>query len=238
LEINRLNVTTDSQRDWHRIIVSLRAGIDLFAELVDDPADQQILIDHEMATKPYRGENPTIGRPFEEASIYDPIVEAIAWPFEHPCRSRFSTGSFGVWYGADELLTSVHETVHRFRINTLASDAARREQEIVQERRAHLVTCKAALVDLRPHLESEPALCDPNDYSACQALGARIYHAALPGVLTRSARRPKGLIVGVFREDTLSNVRTVCYLTYRLDVPTGRVRVERDPGQTWIELVP
>lgn len=238
LEIDQLSVTTDAQRDWHRIVVSLRSSVDLFAELADDPADQDILIQHEIATKPYRDDNPIILRPFEDAAVYDPIVEVIAWPFEHPCRSRFSGGSFGVWYGADELLTSVHETVHHFRMDTLASAAAAREREIVQERRAHLVACTAALVDLRPHLEREPALRDPNDYSACQGLGARIHHAALPGVLTLSARRAQGVVVGVFREQALSNARAVCYLTYRLDVQTGRVRVERDPGQTWIELAP
>lgn len=238
MEIDQLSVTTDARRDWHRIVVSLRASIDLFADLVDDPADQEILINHEIATKPYPGGNPAIARPFEEAAVYDSIAEVIAWPFEHPCRSRFSNGSFGVWYGADEVLTAVHETVHHFRSDTLASEAAIQEREIVQERRAHLVACTAALVDLRPHLEREPALRDPNDYSACQGLGARIYHAALPGVLTPSVRRPQGLIVGVFREDSLSNARAVFYLTYRLDVRTGAVRVEREPGQTWIELGP
>lgn len=238
MEIDQLTVTDDSQSDWHRIIVSLRTSIDLFADLVDRNADLEILIAHEMATKPCNEENPTISRAFEEPRIYDPIVEAIAWPFEHPCRSRFSTGSFGVWYGADDLLTSVHETVHHFQVDTLASEAATREQEIVQERRAHLVACTAALVDLRPHLEHEPELQDPNDYNACQTLGARLYHASLPGILTRSVRHPQGEVIGVFRQDALNNVRTVCYLTYRLDVATGHVRIERDPGTTWIRLIP
>lgn len=101
-----------------------------------------------------------------------------------------------------------------------------------------MVTCTAALVDLRPHLEHEPELQNPNDYTICQTLGVRLYHASLPGILTRSVRHPQGEVIGVFRQDALNNVRTVCYLTYRLDVATGHVRVERDPGTTWIQLAP
>jgi hypothetical protein len=236
MELDELRVTGDSQRDWHRAIVSLRVSVDLFRELVDDPADQSDLIAHEMATKPCQGEAPLITRPFEESEIYDPIAEAIGWPFEHPCRSRFSAGDFGVWYGSDSLLTSVHETVYHFRLDTLASSAVAHGSVVVQERRVHLVACTAALIDLRPHLAREPRLIDPHDYSTCQALGARIYHAALPGVLSQAARYAGGHIVGVFRRDTLTDPRMLCYLTYHLDVDTGRVRVERDPGQTLVDI--
>lgn len=236
MELDDLRVTGESQRDWHRAIVSLRVSADLFRELVDDPKDQAVLVAHEIATKPCQGEAPLITRPFEESEIYDPIAEAIGWPFEHPCRSRFSTGDFGVWYGGNSLLTSVHETVYHFRVDTLASSAVMRGSVVVQERRVHLVRCTAALIDLRPQLEREPRLIDPHDYSTCQALGARIYHAALPGVLNQSARYPDGHIAGVFRRDTLTDPRMLCYLTYQLDVDSGCVRVERDPGRTLVKI--
>lgn len=236
MELDQLRVTGDSQRDWHRAIVSLRVSIDLFRDLVDNPEDQSVLIAHEMATKTCQGESPLITRPFEESEIYEPIASAIAWPFEHPCRSRFSVGDFGVWYGGDSLLTSVHETVYHFRIDTLASSAVARGSVVVQERRAHLVACTAALIDLRPQLVREPRLIDPHDYSTCQALGARIYRAALPGVLNQSVRYPDGQIAAVFFRDALIDPRMVCYLTYHLDVDTGRVRVERDPGRTLVEI--
>jgi len=236
LELNELGVTRDSQNDWHRTIVSLRASIDLFAELVDDPADHADLVAHEMATKPFERQPPVISRPFEEAEVFDPVAEAIAWPFEHPCRSRFSNGSYGVWYGSSTLLTSVYETAHHFRINTLSSDAVRPGSVVVGERRVHLVRCTAALIDLRPHLEREPELLNPNDYSVCQTIGAQLYHSALPGVLTQSVLHPEGLIIAVFQEGALTDPRMVCYLTYYLEVDSGRVRVERDPGHTLIEI--
>ena len=143
-------VTEDSRGDWHRNIVSLRATIDIFQELVDDPADVAVLMEHEMATKPTREQQPIISRPFDDAATYNPIATAIQWPFDHPATSRYSGGAYGVWYGARTLLGTIYETVYHFRLNTLASAAARDLSEpIVQERRVHLVRCGAALVDLR-----------------------------------------------------------------------------------------
>lgn len=225
-------VTEDSRRDWYRTIVSLRTSIEVFADLVSHPRDARVLVEHELATKPTRQAIPIISRPFEETPLYDAIREAIDWPFEHPCRSRYSDGTFGVWYGARALETSIHETVHHFRRNTLASAAAARSRApIFQDRRVHLVHCSAMLIDLRASCEREARLLDPNDYSFCQALGAQLRAASQPGVLTCSARHRGGEVTGVFERAALSNPRDVCYLTYILDPASGRVDVERTPGE-------
>lgn len=232
-------VTRDSQRDWHRNIVSLRQSIDLYADLVDDPRDIDVLIRHEMQTKPAHAEPVIVARPFEEAEIYDPIAAAIEWPFEHPCRSRYSNGTYGVWYGAADIETSVRETVHHFRQNTLASQAARQTtRPIVQERRVHLIRCNALLVDLRARAGKELRLLHPDDYSTCQSLGAELRKAGMPGVLTYSARHAKSEIVAVFTPTVLVEPRTVCYLTYTLFADSGKVRVERRPGKVEFELMP
>ena len=233
----RLQITEDSRGDWHRNIVSLRKSADLFADLVDDPAHAEILSDHEMSTKLVSAPQPIIARPFEDADVYDPIAHAIAWPFEHPAASRYSAGRFGVWYGAGSIETAVHETVHHFRKNTLASEIARSSTKpIVQERRVHLVHCNAALVDLRPVVKQEKRLVDPDDYTYCQSLGAELRAAFQPGVITKSARHRSGEVVGVFVREALKDPRDVCYLTYVLDSKTGRVRVERTPGRAWMTL--
>lgn len=228
---NGYQVTDDSRGDWHRNIVSLRASIDIFQELVDDPAAVSVLMEHEMATKPTREHQPIISRPFDDAATYDPIATAIQWPFAHPAASRYSAGAYGVWYGARTMAAAIYETVYHFRVNTLASDAARNTQKpIVQERRVHLVQCGAALVDLRSRCETDTALIDPCNYTHCQSLGAEIRSAFLPGILTLSARLPGADIAAVFVRDALSNPRHVCYLTYKLDTATHRVAVERTPG--------
>lgn len=226
-------ITEDSRGDWHRNIVSLRKSVDLFAELVDEPEHASVLAEHEATTKLVSDPQPIISRPFEDAAVYDPVVNAIAWPFEHPAASRYSTGRFGVWYGAESLETSVHETVHHFRINTFASELAREgSKPIVQERRVHLVHCSASLVDLRPLVRNEKRLIDSDDYTYCQALGAELRASFMPGVMTKSARRKAGEVVAVFIKEALSNPRDVCYLTYTLEPHSGRVKVERSPGKT------
>lgn len=224
-------VTEDSRGDWHRNIVSLRTSIDIFQELVDDPASVSVLVEHEMSTKPTREQQPIISRPFDDAATYDPIATAIQWPFDHPANSRYSAGAYGVWYGARTMLGTIHETAHHFRLNTLASEAAANvEEPIVQERRVHLVHCGAALVDLRARCATDARLLDPSNYAHCQAVGAEIRSAFLPGILTLSARLPGEDVVAVFVRKALSNPRDVCYLTYSLDVRTRRVSVERAPG--------
>lgn len=232
-----LRVTRDSQGDWHRNIVSLRKSIDVYADLVDDPRDVDVLIRHEMSVKQAYREPVIIERPFEDAAIYDPIAAAIQWPFAHPCASRFSKGSYGVWYGAASIETSVRETVHHFRKNTLASRVAAESSEpIVQERRVHMIHCSAMLVDLRDRIRKEPKLLDPNDYTTCQAVGAELRSAGMPGVLTYSARHAKSEIVAVFTPSVLSDPRTVCFLTYTLFADSGKVVVERTPGKIEFEL--
>ncbi|MGB6451371.1 MAG: RES family NAD+ phosphorylase, partial [Steroidobacteraceae bacterium] len=150
----------------------------------------------------------------------------------HPCRSRYSNGSYGVWYGARSLLTSIHETVHHFRRNTLASEIARGSRvAIYQERRVHLVRCSAMLVDLRERCREEPRLTDPDDYSFCQSLGGRLRAASQPGIQSRSARDRQGEVAGVFQREPLSDPRDVCYLGYVLHASTGCVDVERKPGK-------
>lgn len=225
-------ISEDSCGDWLRNIVSLRKTVDLFAELVSDTADTRVLIEHELATKPTREPAPIISRPFEEAALYDPIQAAIDWPFEHPCRTRYSDGSYGVWYGARTLETSIRETVHHFGRNTLASEiAARSRAPIYQERRVHRVHCSAMLVDLRALCTEEPRLLEPDDYTYCQSLGAQLREAALPGLQSRSVRDAGGEIAGVFLRQALSDPRDVCYLSYVLDPASGHVDVERTPGK-------
>lgn len=232
-------VTRDSQRDWHRNIVSLRKSVDVFADLVDDERHMAVLIEHEMSTKLATREPAIVTRPFEDADLYDAIAAAIEWPFMHPWRSRFSDGSFGVWYGAESVETSVRETVHHFRKGTLASAvAAQSRVPIVQERRVHLIRCKGLLVDLRALAREDKSLLDPDDYTICQLLGAELKNAGMPGVITISARHANAEVVGVFTPQVLMDPRMVCYLTYTLFAESGRVAVERARGEILYELEP
>lgn len=236
MRIHDLTITNDAQGDWHRNIVSLRGSQDLWDDLTDDPDVHDALAQLEMTYKPFRQAQPAITRPFEEAGIVTAIVDVIEYPFEHPGNSRFSEGRFGVWYGADSLETSIRETAWHWRRDEMAiASDARTERTVIVERRVHLVACSASLVDLRPHIADRSALIS-NNYSTCQQLGAELHAGQQPGVITESARSRGACVVGVFRRDALSDVRNVCYLTYELNLDSGEIVVEREPGKVLLAI--
>ena len=86
---------------------------------------------------------PVIDRPFEAAAWDD----ALGYPFRHWLRSRFSDGSFGLWYGADTIETSVQESVHHWRAGLLG-DAGFTQPGIEIERGLYRVRLDAALSHL------------------------------------------------------------------------------------------
>jgi hypothetical protein len=61
------------------------------------------------------------------------------------------------------------------------------------------------LVDLRSLARKDRDLLHPDDYTACQLLGAELRHAGMPGVLTLSARHEEQEVIGVFTPAVSSN---------------------------------
>lgn len=221
----------DVHRDVVRNIVSLRSSQDLFDDLTDDPSGWTLAQRVEQEIKPplYRSPTPIIDRPFEDARW----SEAILWPFKNRRASRFSDGSFGVWYGSDSVETSVHESAYHW-LHGLLADAGFERERVVAERKVYRVACDAALLDFRPSLDAHPELLHPTDYRFCQSVGARIHREGHPGLLTRSVRCPAGENVAVFNPGVLSDPRQAASLTYRLE--DDRIVVEKRPGKAWLVL--
>ncbi|MDP1634720.1 MAG: RES family NAD+ phosphorylase [Gallionellaceae bacterium] len=220
----------DTHSDLYRNIVSLRVTENLFDDLSENPSDWQQAIELEVQTQPatYISKTPIIHRPFEEAAWN----EAIGFPFREWSRSRYSDGSFGVWYGSDTLETTIYETVHYWR-NSLLADAGFAAPGIIIERRVHLVRCDAALIDLRDMVAQHPMLVSPNDYTVTQQVGARLHKEGHPGLVTASARCV-GDVYAVFNPAVLSNPRPNCYLTYT--TTDDGVDVERTPGESLLSI--
>jgi hypothetical protein len=221
-------------RDWHgdlfRNIVSLRHSENLFDDLSTAPAAQAMALQLELRFKPltFESSQPIIDRPFEEAT-YD---EAIGYPFTHWCESRYSDGRFGVWYGTDALITSIHETVYHWRQGFLA-DAGWENIEVSIERRVHWVRCDVALINLQTRVLDYPSLIDPHSYHFTQAIGRRLHHEGHPGLLTQSARCD-GAVFALFTPRVLSNPRVQFYLTYR--IAGERVEIRRQEGEVMMSL--
>lgn len=220
----------ETHGDLFRNIVSIRTSQDLFDDLSDDPSDWDVAIKLELATKPgiFSSPEPVIDRPFEESHWND----AINYPFKHWMRSRYSDGSFGVWYGGDSIETTVHETVHHWRAGFL-QDAGFTQPGIRVERKLYQVRCDAALVDLRPAVERFPPLVDPADYTLTHQIGAKLHREGHPGLVSKSARCDGG-IYAVLNSKVLSSPRQLCFLTYT--TTESGIAIEREPGVVWFKI--
>lgn len=216
-------------QDVVRNIVSLRQSQDLFDDLTADPAEWLLAqkVEDEIKPPSYTSRMPIIDRPFEDAEWF----KAITWPFKNWQASRFSDGSFGVWYGSDSVETTVFESAYHW-YRCLLSDAGFEGMAVIAERKVYWVACSAALLDFRCAANAHPDLLHPSDYAPCQSVGARIHREGHPGLLTQSVRRPVGENLAIFNPAVLSNPRHNCQLTYRLDCQ--QIVVEKQPGVPWI----
>lgn len=221
----------DIHKDVARNIVSLLQPQDLFDDLSDDPAEWLLAqkVEAEIQPPPYRSHTPIIDRPFEDAELFNAII----WPFSHWQASRFSDGTYGVWYGSELVETTVYESAYHW-YRGLLSDAGFERMTVIAERKVYSVACNAALLDLRNAVDKHPDLLHPSDYAFCQSVGSRIHREGHPGLLTPSVRRPGGENVAIFNPDVLSNPRDNCQLTYRLE--DDQIVVEKQTGVAWITL--
>jgi RES domain-containing protein len=140
-----------------------------------------------------------------------PIMAA----FTHlnPLGSRFSDGSFGVFYAARDRATAVAETAHhhaRFL-------AATRERAMHLPMRLYHVHVDARLHDLRPSGAVDAAVLDPARYDASRALGIALRAAGSAGVVWPSVRRPGGQCAGLFTPRAASGCVAAAVLLYAWD---------------------
>jgi RES domain len=134
-----------------------------------------------------------------EDRLYAPGASIVMAAFTHIGRpSRFSDGSYGVYYAARTLETAVRETAfHRARFLAATSEPA---GEI--DMRAYVGRPIKPYLDVRG-LKYD-ALHDPDDYSAAQAFAKPLRDAGEWGVVYRSVRHEGGECIGAFKPQAVS----------------------------------
>jgi hypothetical protein len=182
-----------------RIIACRYPPIDLFERVSPDPAVWEGLIAAEQAVNPrVRDEVGEIRLVPPEERISGPGASWVMAAFTHlnPKGSRFSDGSYGVYYAARELRTAIRETAYHFgRFAADSADGPRYESMRVLVGR---VDNRFADVDALPPAERAPILA-PETYAGSQAFGARLRAAGANGVVYSSVRDPRGQCIGAFR---------------------------------------
>jgi RES domain len=215
----------------YRNIVSIHSSQDLFSDLSDDPASWQMaqLVEDRVKPLSYESATPIIHRPFEDALWFS----LIDWPFKHWQTSRFSDGSFGVWYGSEQAETTIYETAFHW-YNGFLKDAGLHQNQLVTERKIYKLACQAILLDATQLSTQHPDLIDPKSYVFCQQIGARLHREGHPGIATLSARKKGATNFAILNAKVLSNPTLSSQVSYRLEA--GAIHISKQPGEPWFSI--
>jgi hypothetical protein len=150
----------------------------------------------------------------EEDRIFGPGSGPIMAAFTHlnPLGSRFSDGSYGVFYAAGDRATAIAET----RYHHARFLAATREPPMSLAMRLYHVVVEAKLHDLRGDAV-EPAIHDRDSYVASQAMWRQLLQQDSAGVVYRSVRRDGGRCVGLFKPTGARDCLHAAHLLYVWD---------------------
>ncbi len=213
----RVDVPTSRLRwgaAW-RIIPSRFPPVGLF-DRVAAPEDLEKVIELEAKTNDrLRDEAGDLSLVPSDERISGPNTSVIMAAFTHlnPEGSRFSDGSYGVFYASRQRDTAVAETMyHRGRFLR-----ATRQRAMTLDMRAYNVDVDAAMVDLRGLSSKLPSVYSPTDYSASQVFGRAARADGAFGIAWDSVRHRTGQCVGVFRPRALSHCVAKAHLAYVWD---------------------
>lgn len=205
---------TTYEKKVHRLIPSKFPPISLF-DWADSPEElEQIALLEGLTNERILSELGKIHLVNKEDWIGGPGSTPIMAAFTHiGFNSRFTDGSFGVYYAASSLETAIKETCfHRERFYSASN-----EKPCAISMREYLGTIKKPLLDIsHKHYEAffHP---DPAYYQHSQEFGKKIYEEKHWGLLYPSVRHANGLCMAIFRPPALSIPTQGCHLRYIWD---------------------
>ena len=200
-----------------RIIAARYPPVDLFERVSADPAVWEALVAAEQRVNPrVRDQVGEIRLVPAEERVSGPGASLVMAAFTHPNPkgSRFSDGSYGVYYAGREFATALRETAHHFaRFAADSGDGPRYEHMRVLVGRVrgrfHDV---ASLPAAR-----RAALLDPDSYAASQPFAAALREAGSNGLLAPSVRNPGGQCLAAFRPKAVGIPVQTKHLQYHWD---------------------
>ncbi|TAM77481.1 RES domain-containing protein [bacterium] len=194
--------------DAYRIVSSPDAPIAALSNLVARPEDLEALLEIEAMTNPVaRLAREGIANVPREERVLGAGAALIMTPFVLPAVSRFSDGSYGVFYAGDELRTAGEERAYHLTERLKESH----ESEIVlrAEGYAYKVGIDCMLHDVRRSATPAPPpeIYDLDSYDAAQRQGRLLRDEGSHGLLYESVRRPRFECAGIFRPKCIGNPR-------------------------------
>lgn len=198
-------------RPSHRLVPSRFPPVGLFDRVAASDDLEAVFELEAMTNDRLREETGDLALVPRGDRLSGPGTTPIMAAFTHlnPEGSRFSDGSFGVYYCSQRLETALAEVQHhqeRFLHRT-------REGPLRLELRLYLADLDAHLTDVR----NFPDYHSVDDYRPGQKLGRQLRDQGRGGVLYRSVRHSGGLCAAVFRPRLLSNCRQSKHYAFHFD---------------------
>ena len=198
-----------------RIVPSRFPPIQLF-ERVAEPDDLDAIFELEALTNPrLRDEVGDISLVAPEDRVSGPGASVIMAAFTHlnPDGSRFTDGTFGAFYAANDIETAIAETsYHRARFMRATA-----EPKMELDMRVYAVDLAGELHDLRGRQKDFALVYHKTDYAVARQLAQALRNGGSNGIAYDSVRREDGQCVAVFRPPLLSNARQERHLCYVWD---------------------
>lgn len=218
-----------------RIIASRFPPVQLYERVSADPATWEALFAAEALVSPrIRDEVGEIHIVPVEDRVSGPGATWVMAPFTYrnPKGSRFSDGSYGVYYAAGDLPTAVAETAYHFTRFAADSDDGIRYEDM----RVLVGRIDADFHDLEgvPEADRRPLL-DPHSYVASQAFAAALRINPTNGIHYPSVRRPDGRCVAAFRPKAVGVPKQTKHLKYYWDGSAVRRYFDYET-EAWIEI--
>lgn len=204
----------DRKKCW-RIIPSCYPPINLF-ERVAAPEDLESVFEIESLTNDrLRDEVGDLSLVPKEDRISGPNTSFIMAAFTHlnPEGSRFSDGTFGVYYGAFDLETALSETkFHREKFLRSTN-----ENPIRLDMRVLTATITGRLQDATLPKYEGAKMYDLESYSASQEIARKLREKGANGIHYHSVRNKGGKNIALFKPRLLSRCTQEQHLEYIWD---------------------
>ena len=198
-------------RAW-RMVSSRYPPVGVF-DRIADAGELDALFALEAMTNPrLREEAGALSQVPAGRRISGPGATPVMAAFTHlnPEGSRFTDGSFGVFYATRSIATAIEETVfHREQFLR-----ATRHPPINLQMRCYRTGIHGRLHDVRG---GWPAVHDPDSYAASQALASRLREAGSNGIVYDSVRHAGGTCVAAFYPDIVDPCVQAGHYLYRWD---------------------
>lgn len=196
----------------YRVIPTRFPVIGLY-ERVATPADFDALYALEAMTNDrIREEVGEISLVPPEERLFGPGCSPIMAAFTHlnPQGSRFSDGSYGVFYCAHDKRTAIEET----RYHQALFMGATSEPPMRLQMRLYSVEAAGEVADLRAAAQADLRIVDPDDYSYARGIGRKLRAEGVQGILYPSVRHAGGECLAALRTGILKNCQHSAYLEY------------------------